>query len=110
MIELHPLANPAAYVDLERSGATVLECAARARTTTAPGSPLRSPSPAPLQSIVRAVDPHLDVVVEGTDTDWTATVVRTDAAAPGDEVALTRFSRGCRLPVRPRRSLPLFVQ
>jgi hypothetical protein len=32
----------------------------------------------PLQAAVRGVDPHLDVEVTGTDTDWTATVVRRD--------------------------------
>ena len=35
----------------------------------------------PLQAIVAAVDPHLDVEVTGTDTDWTARVIETDTAA-----------------------------
>ncbi len=111
VIELHPLANPAAYVDLERSGATVRVRRSRAHDDGSWVSLCGPSSPAPLQSIVRAVDPHLDVVVEGTDTDWTATVVRTDAAAPeSDEVALTRFSGGAGFRFEPRRSLPLFVQ
>ena len=59
------------------------------------------------------VDLHgdLDVEIAGSDTDWTATVVRTDTAAPEpDEVALTRFSGGAAFRFEPRRSLPLFVQ
>ena len=80
-LELHPLLNPAAYVDAPFS---------------TPRSPSRSPahedggwitlcgpdSVRPLQAAVRGVDPHLDVEVTGTDTDWTATVVRRDEPAP----------------------------
>ncbi len=35
----------------------------------------------PLQAIVAAIDPHLDVEVTGTDEDWTARVIETDTAA-----------------------------
>ncbi len=62
----------------------------------------------PLQAAVRGVDPHLDVEISGTATDWTATVVRRDEAAPvAEEVAVTRFSTGVAFEFEPRRSLPI---
>ena len=62
----------------------------------------------PLQAAVRAIDPHLDVEMTGTDTDWTATVVRRDEPAPDfDEVAVTRISTGASFAFEPRRSLPI---
>src|SRR5271165_2148968 len=64
----------------------------------------------PLQAIVHAVDPHLDVQVSGTDDDWTATVVRTGtAAADLPEVSVARVSGGATFEFKPRRSLPLTV-
>ena len=57
---------------------------------------------------MRAVDPHLDVEVTGSDSDWTATVVRRDEPAPvADEVAVTRFSTGASFAFEPRKSLPI---
>ena len=110
LLELHPLANPAAYVDLERDGATVRVRRSPAHEDGAWAALCGPDSVRPLQSIVRAVDPHLDVEVAGTESDWTATVVRTDAAAPeAGEVAVTRFSGGAAFRFEPRRSLPLFV-
>ena len=35
----------------------------------------------PLQAIATAVDPHIEVRVSGTDTDWTAGFAETDATA-----------------------------
>ncbi len=66
-------------------------------------------SPRALQAIVRAVDPHLDVEVTGSEDDWAATVVHTADASPEPaEVAITRFSGGAGFRFAPRRSLPLF--
>jgi hypothetical protein len=63
---------------------------------------------ASLQAAARAVDPHLDVEVTGTDTAWTATVVRRDEPAPvADEVAMTRISTGASFTFEPRLSLPI---
>ena len=57
---------------------------------------------------MRAVDPHLDVEVAGTETGWTATLVHRDRAAPeADEVAVTRFSTGAGFAFEPRRSIPI---
>ena len=55
----------------------------------------------PLQAIVAAVDPHLDVEVGGTDADWTARVIETDTAAKEfREVAVYKFSGGVGVGVR----------
>ncbi|MFL6157771.1 MAG: hypothetical protein ACJ72D_16885, partial [Marmoricola sp.] len=65
---------------------------------------------APLQAVVRAVDPYLDVEVTGTDQEWTARVVRRDeAAAEAGEVAVTRFSTGAAFEFEHRKALPLIV-
>jgi hypothetical protein len=107
-LALHPLLNPAAYVAASFSDASV----------TVSGSPARDDGGwitlcgpdlvRPLQAAVRAVDPHLDVEVTGSDTDWTAIVVRRAEAAPDfDEVAVTRISTGASFTFEPRRSLPI---
>jgi hypothetical protein len=65
-------------------------------------------APRPLQAIVRAVDPHLDVEVEGTGSDWTATVIeRPELAADFDEVSVTRISTGTSFQFEPRKSIPI---
>jgi hypothetical protein len=107
-LALHPLLNPAAYVDavLGDSSVSVRPGAAHEDggwITLCGPSRLR-----PLQAAVRAVDPHLDVEVTGDDTEWTATVVRRDEPAPDfDEVAVTRVSTGSTFAFEPRRSLPI---
>jgi hypothetical protein len=107
VLRLHPLLNPAPYVDAS-IGTTVRVRASAAHqdegwiTLCGPGS-LR-----PLQAAVRAVDPHLDVEVEGTASDWVARVtVLADAAQEFDEVAVTRFSTGATFEFEPRHSLPI---
>jgi hypothetical protein len=107
-LRLHPMFNPAAYVtaSFDDSSVTVSGSAAHDDggwiTLCGPAS-LR-----PLRAAVRAVDPHLDVEVVGTDTDWTATVVRRDEPAPVcGEVAVTRVSTGVAFSFEPRRSLPI---
>jgi hypothetical protein len=107
-LRLHPLLNPAAYVDASVSDSSVTVTGGPAHedggwiTLCGPGS-VRA-----LQAAVRGVDPHLDVEVTGNDTDWVATVVRREEAAPdADEVAVTRFSTGVAFEFQPRRSLPI---
>ena len=64
----------------------------------------------PLHAIVAAVDPHLDVQVAGTDTDWTAHVIETGTAAKEfPEVSVAKFSGGATFVFEPRKSLPLTV-
>jgi hypothetical protein len=107
-LALHPLLNPAAYVAASFAGSSV----------TVSGSPAHEDggwitlcgpdSTRPLQAAVRGVDPHLDVEVTGTASEWTATVVRRDEPAPDfDEVAVTRISTGASFAFEPRRSLPI---
>ena len=106
-LELHPLLNPAAYV-----AATAHD---RLRVSSSPASEdgawiaLCGPgNVTPLQAIVRAVDPYLDVEVEGTAADWTARVVRrAHAADEFDEVSVTRVSTGSSFTFQPRKSLPI---
>ena len=107
VLSLHPLLNPAAYV--EASVSDVL--AVRPSPAHEDGSWITLCGPgsvAPLQAAVRGVDPHLDVEVVGDDHTWTATVVRRDEPAPvADEVAMTRISTGASFTFEPRRSLPI---
>ena len=114
VLELHPLLNPAAYVRAETAAGEV-------HVHSSPGS-----SPAhqdgawislcstaeyrPLQAIVAAVDPHFDVEVAGSGTDWVARLIaRSDAAKEFPEVSVTKVSRGASFQFQPRRSLPLTV-
>jgi len=67
---------------------------------------------APLQAIVRALEPHLDVSVTpypaAGDRAWRAAVVRRPEAAPeAEEVTVDKFSTGTTFTFQPRRSLPL---
>ncbi|WP_408896886.1 hypothetical protein ACJ5H2_18400 [Nocardioides sp. R1-1] len=110
LLAVHPLLNPAAYVDAAlEHGAVVVR--------PSPGHEddawiaLCGPGwTAALQAVVRAVDPHLDVEVTplSGQEGWRASVVRRDAPAPeADEVAVTRFSTGASFTFEPRRSLPI---
>jgi hypothetical protein len=97
VLELHPLFNPVAYV----------------RSTDSPahedGAWISLVGPdelRPLQAIVRAIDPHLDVVVTGSP--WSVEVVARDESLPEpDEVAVTRISTGASFTFEHRRSLPI---
>lgn len=107
VLELHPLLNPAAYVQ-----ATVAD------TVTVTPSPAHADGAwialcgphelRPLQAVVRAVDPHLDVELTGTPQEWTARLVRCpEPAKEFDEVAVTKVSTGSSFTFQPRRSLPI---
>ena len=64
----------------------------------------------PLEASVAAIDPHLDVEIAGTVTEWTARVVETDTAAKElREVSVVRISGGSTFVFEPRQSLPLTV-
>jgi hypothetical protein len=108
VLELHPMLNPAAYVDAD-VGAGRLVVRPSAAHDDGAWIDLCGPGrTAALQAVVRAVDPHLDVEVDGTDTAWTAELVRRDVPAPeAGEVAVTRFSTGSTFAFQPRRSLPI---
>jgi hypothetical protein len=106
-LALHPVLNPSEYVAGEVGDALVVRPSA-AHEDGAWISLCGPGSPEPLQAAVRAVDPHLDVEIEGTDQEWAATVVRREQPAPvPDEVAVTRISTGATFTFEPRRALPI---
>jgi len=107
-LRLHPMFNPAAYVTASFDDSSVTVSGSAAHDDGGWITLCGPDSVRPLRAAVRAVDPHLDVEVVGTDTDWTATVVRRDEPAPVcDEVAVTRVSTGVAFSFEPRRSLPI---
>ncbi len=97
LLALHPLLNPAAYVDTglaHEDGAWVSLC--DAEWTDALGA------------IVQALDPSSRRRDRATATPRAATVVRRDEPAPElKEVAVTRFSTGTDFAFESRRSLPI---
>ncbi len=110
VLQLHPLINPAAYVDAEVGSAAVHVHSSAANADEAWISLCSPEEPRPLQAIVAAVDPHLDVEITGTDTDWTARIVHRDTPAREfREVSVAKVSRGATFEFAPRRSLPLTV-
>jgi hypothetical protein len=109
VLELHPLINPAAYVDSEIASAVRVRSSA-AHADAAWISLCTPGERRPLQAIVAAVDPHLDVEVAGADTDWTARIIQRDTPATElTEVSVVKVSRGATFEFAPRRSLPLTV-
>ncbi len=107
-LELHPLLNPAAYVEAQVTDGTLAVTAGPAHEDGAWISLCGPGSVRPLEAVVRAVDPLLDVEVTGSDSDWVATLVpRTEAATEADEVAVTRFSTGSAFAFEPRKSIPI---
>ncbi len=107
-LRLHPLLNPAAYVDASFANTSLTVTSGYAHDDGGWITLCGPDSPRPLQAAVRGVDPHLDVAVTGTDTDWTAAVVRRDEPAPDfDEVVVTRFSTGATFAFETRKSLPI---
>ncbi|GAA1510642.1 hypothetical protein [Nocardioides humi] len=109
LLAVHPLLNPAAYVDASADAAAVVVRPSAAHEDEAWVALCGPDWTAALQAIVRAVDPHLDVEVAALPDDaWLASVVRRDQPAPeADEVAVTRFSTGATFAFQPRRSLPI---
>jgi hypothetical protein len=110
VLELHPLLNPAAYVDAEITSDAVHVHSSPAHDDGAWISLCSPKELRPLQAIVAAVDPHLGVELTGSDTDWTARVLHTDTPAKEfPEVSVAKVSRGATFEFAPRRSLPLTV-
>lgn len=110
VLSLHPLLNPAAYVHASFGNGTVTVSPSPAHEDQAWIARCGPHSLRPLQAIVQAVNPYLDVEVQGTRTAWAVQVTRsTEAAKELDEVAVTRFSKGASFAFTPRRSLPLTV-
>ncbi len=109
VFELHPLFNPVGYVDAETR--THLQVHQSPAHDDAAWISLCSPeSVQPLQAIATAVDPHIEVRVTGTGTDWIAELSENDTAATElPEVSVAKVSGGSTFEFQPRRSLPLTV-
>ena len=108
VLRLHPLLNPAGYVVAEIEDGRLHVHPSPAHDDDAWIALCSPAAPEPLQAIATAVDPHLAVRADGTDTDWTAEFEHTDTAAQDcPEVAVTKVSLGAAFEFRPRRSLPL---
>jgi hypothetical protein len=109
VFELHPLFNPVGYINAEaRAQLQVHQSPAH---DDAAWISLCSPeSVQPLQAIATAVDPHIEVRVTGTGTDWIAELSESDTAATElPEVSIAKVSGGATFEFQPRRSLPLTV-
>ncbi|HEY1840287.1 MAG TPA: hypothetical protein VGG53_08700 [Mycobacterium sp.] len=109
VFELHPLISPVGYVNAEiRDQLRVQRSPAH---DDAAWISLCSPESAqPLQAIATAVDPHIEVRIAGTGTDWVAELSQTDTAASElPEVSVAKVSGGSTFEFQPRRSLPLTV-
>jgi hypothetical protein len=110
VLELHPLLNPAGYVNAEIGRGRLVVNRSPAHDDGAWISLCSPESAQPLQAIATAVDPHVGVRVSGTSTDWIAGLAEIDTAATElPEVSVAKVSRGSTFQFQPRRSLPLTV-
>jgi hypothetical protein len=109
VFELHPLFNPVGYINAEVH--PQLQVHQSPAHDDAAWISLCSPeSVQPLQAIATAVDPHIEVQVTGTGTDWIAELSESDTAATElPEVSVAKVSGGATFEFQPRRSLPLTV-
>jgi hypothetical protein len=107
VLRLHPLLNPAPYVD----ASVGTEVTVRASAAHQDGAWITLCGPdslRPLQAAVRAVDPHLDVEAQGSASDWVVRIIVLDEPARVfDEVAVTRFSTGSTFEFEPRHALSI---
>jgi hypothetical protein len=107
---LHPLLNPAGYVVAETAHERLIVRRSPAHDDRAWISLCTPESVQPLQAIATAVDPHIQVRITGTDSDWTAELAQTETPASElPEVSIAKVSRGSTFEFEPRRSLPLTV-
>jgi len=109
LLALHPLLNPAAYVEAGVASETVTVTRSAAHDDQAWISLCGPEWTAPLQAVVRGLDRHFDVEIDRVDdATWRAGVVRrAEPAAEAEEVAVTKFSTGASFAFEPRRSLPI---
>jgi hypothetical protein len=104
------LLNPAGYVRAELASGRLVVQRSPAHDDGAWISLCTPQSAQSLQAIATAVDPHIQVHVTGSSSDWTAQFVETDNTADElPEVSIAKASRGSTFQFQPRRSLPLIV-
>jgi hypothetical protein len=109
VFELHPLLNPIGYVNAEITGQVHVH-RSPAHDDAAWISLCSPNSVQPLQAIATAVDPHIEVRIDGSDTDWSAELSEIDTPTTDlPEVSIAKVSGGSTFQFQPRRSLPLTV-
>ena len=102
--------NPAGYIDAEFTDGRLHVRRAAAHDDGGWISLCHPGSVQPLQAVATAVDPYVEVHVDGTDTDWTAEFTTTDTATrERSEVEVVKFSGGADFVFESRTSLPLTV-
>jgi hypothetical protein len=95
VLELHPMFNPAAYVAAEFGPGVVNVHRSPAHEDGAWISLVGTADVRPLQAIVAAVNPHLDIELVGKQDDWTAQIVERDQPAKEfSEVTIAKVSGG----------------
>jgi hypothetical protein len=110
VLELHPLVNPAAYVSAAFSDDSLTVEPSAAHADAAWISLVGPDEPRPLQAIVRAVSPTLDVEITGDRDRWTARVSDGHAAVPeSSEVKMGKIGSALAWRFEERQSLPLMV-
>ena len=110
VMELHPLFNPAGYVAADFGDGRVRAHRGPAHDDAGWIALCGPGATKPLTAIATAVDPHVDVRVTGTGTDWLLEPsIRDTAAGEQPEVSVVKFSGGATFVFRERRSLPLTV-
>jgi hypothetical protein len=110
VLELHPLLNPAAYVIADLAGGELHVHPSSAHDDGAWISLCTPQTYVPLQAIVGAVDPYLDVLITGAENDWTASLIhRSEPAKELSEVSVANVSGGATFEFEPRHSIPLTV-
>lgn len=110
-LELHPLLNPAGYVQAAVTKNEVKVFHSPAHDDSAWIALCGPDSVQPLQAIAGAVDPHIGIDVTGAATNWSVRLTESDTpATEPPEVAVTKVSGGSTFEFQRRRSLPLFVR
>lgn len=109
-MELHPVFNPAGYVDAEFADGRVLLHHSAAHEDGAWISLCSPGSLNALQAIATAVDPLAEVHLDGTATDWALELTIGDTPRKEQsEVEVVKFSGGSTFVFEERKSLPLTV-
>lgn len=110
VLSLHPALNPAGYVRLTLGDSSIEVATSPAHDDGGWLSLCGPRAPEPLQAMVRAIAPHLDVEVTGSDHTWQARVVeRPEAAREAGPVQVAKLSTGAAFEFGERTCLPLYV-
>lgn len=110
VLELHPLLNPLGYINAEIVGERLHVRQSPSHSDLGWITLCSPESREPLQAIATAIDPHLQVRIDGAAEEWTAEFERVETPIKeAVEVLVTKVSQGAAFEFEPRRSLPLMV-